>query len=78
MADFDLQAHREKQARDQVGVTRISRATAWFIALAFVLLIGLVPLSQKVVDLRAFVEGDRPTWVPRVFDLMAEIGRAHV
>jgi alginate O-acetyltransferase complex protein AlgJ len=73
MADFDLQAYREKQARDQVGVTRISRATAWFIAMAFVLLIGLVPLSQKVGDLRAFVEGDRPTWVPRVFDLMAAV-----
>ncbi len=73
MADFDLQAHREQQAREQVGVTRISRATAWFIALAFVLLIGLIPLVQKVDDLRAFVEGDRLTWVPRVFDLLSAV-----
>lgn len=73
MADFDLQAHREQQAREQVGVTRISRATAWFIALAFVLLIGLIPVVQKVDDLRAFVEGDRLTWVPRVFDLLSAV-----
>lgn len=73
MTDFDLQAHREKQAREQVGVTRISRATAWSLALAFVLLIGLIPLGQKVDDLRAFVEGDRPTWVPRMFDLVSAV-----
>jgi hypothetical protein len=73
MADLDLQGQREQQAREQVGVTRISRTTAWVLTTAFLLLIGLIPLGQQVQDVRAFFEEHRPTWLPRAFDLLAAL-----
>jgi len=73
MTDFDLQQHREQAAREQVGVTRISRVTAWVLTLAFLLLIGLIPLAQQAQDVRAFLEEQRPTWLPRALDLLSAL-----
>ncbi|WP_028572929.1 alginate O-acetyltransferase AlgX-related protein [Desulfonatronum lacustre] len=76
MADFDLQRSREQTAREQVGVTRISRATAWLLTLALLLLIGLVTVSQHVHDLRAALRGERSTWLPQSLEILRAVPEA--
>ncbi len=49
--------HREQAALEDIDATRITRPTAWFLVLAFLALIGVVPLLQIGRDLRA---GQRP------------------
>ncbi|WP_031387059.1 alginate O-acetyltransferase AlgX-related protein [Desulfonatronum thiodismutans] len=76
MADFDLQRSREQTAQEQAGVTRISRATAWLLTLALLLLIGLVTVSQHVHDLRAALRGDRSTWMPQSLEIFRAVPEA--
>lgn len=76
MADFDLQSSREQTAREQAGVTRISRATAWLLTLALLLLIGLVTASQHVHDLRAALRGERSTWLPQSLEIFQAVPEA--
>ncbi|SMP38255.1 SGNH hydrolase-like domain-containing protein, acetyltransferase AlgX [Desulfonatronum zhilinae] len=76
MADFDLQRSREQTAREQVGVTRISRATAWLLTLALLLLIGLVTVSQHIHDLRAALRGERSTWLPQSLEIFPAVPEA--
>ncbi|PTN36484.1 hypothetical protein [Desulfonatronum sp. SC1] len=76
MADFDLQRSREQTAREQAGVTRISRTTAWLLTLALLLLIGLVTASQHVHDLRAALRGERSTWLPQSLEIFRAVPEA--
>lgn len=76
MADFDLQRSREQTAWEQVGVTRISRATAWVLVLVLLLLIGLVTVSQHVHDLRASLREERSTWLPQSLEIFRAVPEA--
>ncbi|GAB6059922.1 alginate O-acetyltransferase AlgX-related protein [Desulfonatronum parangueonense] len=69
MADFDLQRSREQTANEQVGVTHISRVTAWILSGVLLLLIGLVPLSQKFHEVRDHVLGERPILLPQALEI---------
>ncbi|WP_052812765.1 alginate O-acetyltransferase AlgX-related protein [Desulfonatronum thioautotrophicum] len=76
MADFDLQHSREQAAREEAGVTRISRPTAWLLSLALLLLIGLVTVSQHIHDLRAALRGERSTWLPQSLEIFQAVPQA--
>lgn len=73
---MDLQSAREKMARDQVGVTRISRPLAAVLTALFVLGIALVPLTQCAQETREFVTGRREAWMPRAWEIFRALPRA--
>ncbi len=52
MSDRSLQHSREELAKLEVGHTKIGRWTAWLLVTQFLLLVGLVPLSEIIFDYR--------------------------
>ena len=52
MPETSLQLTRERLAREQAGRTTVGRATAFVLVAQFVILVGAVPLSEILYDVR--------------------------
>jgi alginate O-acetyltransferase complex protein AlgJ len=52
MPETSLQQTREELARREVGQTKVGRGTAWLLVAQFLLVVGAVPLSEILHDLR--------------------------
>jgi alginate O-acetyltransferase complex protein AlgJ len=52
MPETSLQHTREELARREVGQTKVGRGTSWLLVAQFLLVVGAVPLSEILHDLR--------------------------
>jgi hypothetical protein len=73
---MDLQSAREKMAREQVGVTWISRSSAMLLAAIFLFGIAVVPLTQCAQETREYAQGERAIWMPQALNIFRALPAA--
>ncbi len=73
---MDLQSAREKIAREQVGVTWISRSSAMLLAAIFLFGIAVVPLTQCAQETREYAHGERAIWIPQALNIFRALPTA--
>lgn len=60
---------REEQALAEAGRTAISPAQKRLLVAIFLFIIFFVPVSQQIIDIRAYLNGSRSTSVPQCYDI---------
>jgi len=69
MVQHPKYSSREEQALAEAGRTAISPAQKRLLVAVFLFIIFSVPVSQQVIDLRAYLNGARSTPVPQCYDI---------
>lgn len=66
---------REEQAKQEIGITRISKKTAFFFSLAFIILILFIPITQTIIEITHYFLGTRNTLLPSCLTIFIDAAR---